>query len=474
VVKKAVWLLFTIVVVSAGAGVSILLFGIQDLAIYTPVAIVGITVFVMAMLRPFLGYLLFSMVLPLQSEEFALVEIGGSVIRIADVIALPVFLGWLLSACFINREGLPFRKTGLELPLFTFSFFVVLSAIWSASVTTSISKILQLIYGIILFYMTVDLIRTRKYLVHVLWAWIIGGLFLTGTTIYDALTSVKRATSPLTANSLVTAEYLNYPLFLGMALILTTRSLRAKALVSMITAFCVFALIATQARGPMLGFGAALLFLVIALPDLRRLLRWIPTAATVALAVAIVWSVALNFSLIEFGQDSMIRFIHLIEEPTSDVGVWFRLTLWLAAWKLYLQNPIIGIGVGSLSERISPYTPVEFGDTEVLHNLYLEMLLLFGFLGFIVFLLLFFQMAKLIWRMWQETDDHFFRTLMTGVIAAIIAQAVGWITYGKVIENRVFWVCLALSFAISRVYRKEAKMPAPFCTEQNGFPLTVK
>jgi hypothetical protein len=471
VVKKAVWLLFTIVVVSGGAGVSILLFGLKELAIYTPVAIVGITVFVTAMLRPFWGYLLFSMVLPLQSEEFALVEIGGSVIRIADVIALPVFLGWLLSACFINREGLPFRKTGLELPLFTFSFFVVLSAIWSASVTTSISKILQLIYGIILFYMTVDLIKTRKYLVHVLWAWMIGGLFLTGTTIYDALTSVQRATSPLTAGSLVTAEYLNYPLFLGMALILTTRSLRAKALVSMITAFCVFALIATQARGPMLGFGAALLFLVIALPDLRRLLRWIPTAATVALAVAIVWTLAFNISLIELVQDAMIRFIHLIEEPTSDVGVWFRLILWQAAWTLYLRNPIIGIGVGSLSERISRYTPVKFGHTEVLHNLYLEILLLFGFLGFIVFLWLFFQTAKLIWGM---VDDHFFHTLMAGVIAAIIAQAVGWFTYGKVIENRVFWVCLALSFAISRVYCKEAKMPAPFCTEQNGFPLTVK
>lgn len=473
-VKKVVWSLFIIVVVSVGAGMSILLFGMQDLAIYTPVAIAGITVFVVAMLRPFLGYLLFSIVLPLQSEEFALVEIGGSVIRIADVIALPVFLGWLLSACFINREGLPFRKTGLELPLFTFSFFVVVSAIWSTSVTASISKILQLIYAIILFYMSVDLIKTRKCLIHVLWAWMIGGLFLTGTTIYDALISVERATSTLTANSLVTAEYLNYPLFLGVGLIFTARNSWVKTLASMLTAFCAFALIATQARGPMLGFGGALLFLVIALPDLRRLLRWVPTAVTAALAVAIVWTVALNISLIELAQDSMIRFIHLIEDPTSDVGVWCRVILWTAAWKLYLQNPVIGIGIGSLSERLHPFTPVEFGYTEVLHNLYLEMLLLLGFLGFLVFLWLFFQTAKLIRRMWQEMDDHFFRTLMTGVIAAIIAQAVGWFTYGKIIENRVFWVCLALSFAISRVYRKEAKMQAPFCTEQNGFPLTVK
>lgn len=453
---------------------SILLFGIQDLAIYTPVAIAGITVFVVAMLRPFLGYLLFSIVLPLQSEEFALVEIGGSVIRIADVIALPVFLGWLLSACFINREGLPFRKTGLELPLFTFSFFVVLSAIWSTSVTASISKILQLIYALILFYMSVDLIKTRKYLVHVFWAWMVGGFFLTGTTVYDALTSVERATSPLAANSLVTGEYLNYPLFLGMGLIFTARNSWAKALATMLTASCAIGLIATEARGPMLGFGAAFLFLLIALPDLRRLLRWVPTAATAALAVAVVWTVALNISLIELAQDSMIRFIHLIQDPTSDLGVWFRLTLWLAAWKLFLQNPVIGIGIGSLSDRIPRYTPVEFGHTEVLHNLYLEILLLFGFLGFLVFLWLFFQMAKLLWGMWQETDDHFFRTLMAGVTAALIAQAVGWFTYGKIIENRVFWVCLALSFAIARVYRKEAKMPAPFCTEQNGFPLTVK
>jgi hypothetical protein len=60
-------------------------------------------------------------------------------------------------------------------------------------------------------------------------------------------------------------------------------------------------------------------------------------------------------------------------------------------------------------------------------------------------------MAKFLWQTRREVGDPSLKDLLRGVIAALIAQGIGWLTYGKFIENRVFWVCLALAVAISRL-----------------------
>jgi len=453
--KNTYLIIFLIPLVCLGTAGIILLFGMEDLAIFAPLAIIGIMVLFFSVIKPLWGYLLFSIALSIRSEEYSVVEIAGSVIRIADIIVAPVFLGWLISAFVIKKEGAPFKKTGIELLLFTFSMYVILSAVWSSSVPSSISKILQLIYAIILFYMTVDIIKTRKYLVMVLWCWLIGGVLATGTTLYDALVSTARATSFMSTNSLDTAEFLVFPLFISIGLLLTARNHIAKLILIMILIFCTGALIATEARGPMLGALAGALFLVFGFKLFRRSIKWLPTALIFILPIAFFWSIAFNYSLTTLLQETFARFIYLIQNPSSDFGVRFRLTLWSGAFKLILSNPLLGIGIGSLDVRLPEFIPVEFPPTQVLHNLYLEILLLLGFLGFILFSCLFVRMFKLVWEIWRETSDHFYHNLLTGMVAGLVAQAVGWCTFGKFIEHRIFWVYYALIIAIARVYRSD-------------------
>ncbi|MGD2126874.1 MAG: O-antigen ligase family protein [Desulfobacteraceae bacterium] len=449
--KKAVWIFLLIMTASAAAAGSIFVLNFEDSSIYAPIGIIGAGLLITFLFRPFWGYLFFTLTLPLQSEEYALLEFGGAVIRVADVIALPVFLGWIFSACFIKKEGLPLRKTGFELPLLLFSSFVVLSILWSTDLPSSISKLLQLIYAIILFYMSSDLIKTKKDLILVFWAWLLAGTFLAGTTVYDSLASSARGASDFAANSLVTGELLNYPSFLGIGFILALRGIWPRVTAFVLTAACASALIATGSRGPILGFAGAILYIVLASPSLRKPLRLLPSLGVAALVVFAAWAVVLNVGVIELAQDSMARFIQLIEDPMSDTGVRYRVALWSAAWELFVRFPIIGIGIGSLTDRLTKYVPVELGHPTVLHCLYLEMLLLLGFLGFLVFAWLFIRMAKFLWQTRREVGDPSLKDLLRGVIAALIAQGIGWLTYGKFIENRVFWVCLALAVAISRL-----------------------
>ena len=437
----------------------------DDYAIFVPLGIVGAALWIAFLFRPLVGYTFFILALPFQSEDYAVIDISGAVIRPCDLIALPVFLGWLFSACFVKKEGIPFQKSGLELPLFAFAAFAIASTWWSTTLIGSVSKDLQLIYAIILFYMCKDLIKTERQLMTVFWAWVFAGSFLAGTTIYDALGSAGRASSDLSPNSLVTGEILNYPIFLGIGLFWAQRGFWAKVIIFLLVSGCAAALIATGSRGPTLGFGGAMIFLFIVSPHFHRLRRFLPSFAILASLLFAAWCVTFGIYPLAEVKDASIRFIQVIQDPMSDLGVRFRVTLWAAALELFTRFPIIGIGVGSLGDRMFEYTPIVLGRTEVLHFMYLEMLVLFGCLGFLLFAWLFIRMVRISIKTRREVGNPMLGELLNGVNAALIAQAIGWLTYGKFIENRVFWVCFALVFSISLLAFNENK-------KRFGAPLT--
>jgi O-antigen ligase len=429
----------------------------NDYAMLVPLIVIGLALWVAFLFRPFTGYLFFLLALPFQSEDYAVLDVSGAVLRPCDLIALPVFLGWLFSACFIKKEGLPFRKSGIELPLFAFAAFVTLSAWWSTSFIGSVSKVLQLIYAIILFYMCKDLIKTKSQLRAVFWAWLGAGCFLALTTIYSALTGSARAASDLSPNSLVTGEILNYPIFLGLGILMVQRALWARTSVFLMVFLCAAALIATGSRGPTLGLAGAAVFLFAVSPEFHKLLRFLPSLAIVAFVVFALGCVTLGVYPIEELRDMLIRFLQVIEDPMSDAGVRFRVTLWEGALDLFSRFPIIGIGVGSLADRMPKYIPLALGHTEVLHCMYLEMLVLFGCLGFLLFGWLFVRMVRSLWWIRRNIRDPILRRLFNSICAALVAQAIGWLTYGKFIEARVFWVCFSLVFSISYLSGNETK-----------------
>ena len=94
-------------------------------------------------------------------------------------------------------------------------------------------------------------------------------------------------------------------------------------------------------------------------------------------------------------QRAKTDFIRELQEGNACGTIWSRLNLWEAGVKMWLANPIIGTGNGDyVTEHLKYKTQQACGVagevTSHLHNDYLNALVLFGSIGFSIFLLFYF------------------------------------------------------------------------------------
>jgi putative inorganic carbon (hco3(-)) transporter len=145
------------------------------------------------------------------------------------------------------------------------------------------------------------------------------------------------------------------------------------------------------------------------------------------------------------------------KEPTAgqrgipDTSVVRRYVLNVAAWHVFLDHPILGVGPGHFSEYYSvPYSN-HVGLIEQLkkyrgHNLYFETLAETGILGLASFMVVILAVMHGLWRAWKrwqpmdpdlaDTAMAFFLSLVAYLISAIFAH----LSY-----QRYLWLLMALS-----------------------------
>ncbi len=115
-----------------------------------------------------------------------------------------------------------------------------------------------------------------------------------------------------------------------------------------------------------------------------------------------------------------------------------RLTIWQEAISIYKNNPIIGIGPGTLGDHLQP------------HNVFLAFLLQTGIIGFIGFIWL------LIWLYRPKADQPWADIKKTSIVLTIIMTYIlvhGLVdtTYWKNDLSVIFWLIIALYYIISRL-----------------------
>jgi len=133
-----------------------------------------------------------------------------------------------------------------------------------------------------------------------------------------------------------------------------------------------------------------------------------------------------------------------------------RTEVWQVSWYLIKQHPILGIGLGTFPKIYNQIIPqIHFPPINWLqmhpHNIFLAFWLNLGLLGLISFIwILYLFFKNLIFH------TSYFIILMSPMLAILVHGLIDT-TYWKNDLSAIFWVAVALSFAVSRFEKHHSK-----------------
>lgn len=152
-----------------------------------------------------------------------------------------------------------------------------------------------------------------------------------------------------------------------------------------------------------------------------------------------------------------------ITQGTDTIGLRYR--LWDAGWHMWLDHPIVGVGIGRYPGQLINYSqagtiPIFYLIPGlVTHNMYIQVLAETGFLGFGLFVLLLAITLKNIWTSNNGSDPKF-RFLRNAWAVVFLVMLVGGITKSDQ-ADKLIWVTVGISsfFQAQNIFINQETVP---------------
>ena len=402
-------------------------------------------------------------------------------------------LPFIVGAAFIGLLGIPLtsliiRREPLTIPpivtlIILYIFVMAMSSLVARHFVPAWATVLVHVQeGLVPVLLLVNFIRTPGMLRAAIWALLLAGLLMGALSILQELTGsydnsyggfariVGRGLSPDgddfgamvrprlagpigEQNRYAQVMLVLIPLAIGTLLNERGRTLKLVAAAAGFFAFS--AVLLTFSRG------AAVTLLTLGVAALAiRLIRLRSALPLVALTLVAVLVVAPGF----FARTaSLTETTAALTEgrDTTDLSILGRLTLNLAAVRMFVEHPILGVGVANYVELSVDYAnPLgmrHFSSPFRAHNLYLEVAAETGLLGLATFLALLAYLLSQLWRcrlaaLASRRPEHA-RTaaaMLFALLAYLVSAAFLHLSY-----ERYFWVLIALCAATIFVLRSD-------------------
>jgi len=245
------------------------------------------------------------------------------------------------------------------------------------------------------------------------------GIGLSGYALYEFFILHGRANATFfTKNSL--AAFLSLLLFPMLGQLLDPSSRRMSVFLAMTVFLFAFMLGLIQSRGAWIGLAAGLLIVYGFGFTRTHKNTWLAAGLFILLGFA---AAALVFQLNpESGSGMVERVISL--QDTERAGH-SRFVIWQPAWRLFLQHPWTGIGLGTYFMAIPPFlNPQDHSANFYVHNDYLQIALETGLPGLLLMLSVFVVVLVLFIQALQRTTrGDGIRTEFLALFAALFAFA---------------------------------------------------
>jgi putative inorganic carbon (hco3(-)) transporter len=376
---------------------------------------------------------------------------------------------------------------------------LLLSSFFARDEQTFYSQITDyLLEGLGLYFLVTNVIRDLPMLRRAIWALLLAGTLMSGLTLFQRTTRTqsniyggmaqvgagnekparqiaRNKTDNLTQEGLRTGEFraagpigepnryaqvLVVLLPLGILQFRIERSLKLRAAALIASTIILGGMCLTFSRGALLT--ATIVFALMAVTRLLNAKQIFAAAAAILLFIVFVNpEVTTRLASLEKLKVLFSRTHSASEAPDSSAILRYEENV--AAWRVFLDHPILGIGPGHFSFFYSiPYTN-RIGLMQQTkgyrgHNLYLETLAETGLIGLLSLLAIIFAVLRGLWKEHQclarrcpELDRvaiGFFLSLTAYAISAVFAH----LSY-----QRYFWVLVAVSSAAVRIIHQASQ-----------------
>ncbi|OGO78674.1 MAG: hypothetical protein A2Y23_00805 [Clostridiales bacterium GWB2_37_7] len=203
-------------------------------------------------------------------------------------------------------------------------------------------------------------------------------------------------------------------------------------------------LILTYSRGGFFALAGAMLFIIIVSRELK---------VVYYLMIMVFLYYSYNFMQSTYRSD--------LSKLIIDSSSMYRVEIWKASWKLFVENILFGSGPGSVTKLLSYSSDKLKGVIMHSHNIPLYILSETGIFGLAAFAALLSTEIKRFIRFWKKHRDSEYSFVALGFAAAITAMLVhGMVDSAPLIPSRslIFLIYLALFPALHfNVFYNEAK-----------------
>ena len=334
-----------------------------------------------------------------------------------------------------TERRLPGARTFLDIPIAV----LLVAGVVAIAVAPDHIKALgtyraYFIEAVAMFYVAVDMIRTRRDLRTFLGIAAIGGsLFALGQIVTFAIAAsqhpIRLGDAPAFLNTSpnAVALYLEPPMAFALGFVVFPSAARDRWLGLACLALIVPATILTLSRAAYLAMAVLGVVLVLTLPNRRWRIAAVAVLATMTLVV-------LELPIVN----------HRLNNLAHSVTV--RTSIYTQALQMLSERPIQGAGIGGFATAVAPYRPPAQAVQIYPHDLWLTTWSELGLLGLIAFAVIFFS---LLWRGWRALagSTDIWRPVIWGASGALVLYLVHGLFDSPYWKNDLsveFWLLAAL------------------------------
>ncbi|MDA0129075.1 O-antigen ligase family protein [Vibrio sp. MarTm2] len=336
--------------------------------------------------------------------------------------------------------------------LAAFWLLVIIGIVFASNPGISIAFFKNIYWKIIVMTLAIAwLVDTEDAVKRIATLIIISGVLISGVAIFNSLNGIglvegTRVTIGRHLGSMLgdpndLSLVLMFPLAFAISFATTKNIGMARLLGIVGVLLAIWAVLATQSRGGLLGSLAVFGMFGLRLIKSKTLLITLGVVAASALFLAAGISDRQSGGAAEEGIDA------------SAMG---RLYAWEAAFKMAVSNPLTGVGLDNFYVNYFFYSPHWDGLNHAVHSTWFGVLAETGFLGLLVFIWLIIGLLKTSRQTMKSLDSNpaLFSPLFVATSMAVYAGIVGTIVSGTFLTQGFTWpiyILAALCIAISRI-----------------------
>ena len=130
-----------------------------------------------------------------------------------------------------------------------------------------------------------------------------------------------------------------------------------------------------------------------------------------------------------------------------------RLYMWDAAWREFLDHPLLGIGPGNSPVVDEHYKRPEmhmFGNTKHPHNSFLQLLSETGLVGFAAYILLYTRIVYLLYQEYRKTESQFALAMLMSIFTVQACALTENFLFGVLAVKQSDWFLIGTALSITR------------------------